>query len=118
MWKYMTVLVKPPKSHREVTHRAVEPTTAKNCRKTDHLQVQGFRGRSERGHRAEIRGGYAPHEAEVLGALGDAEAVARVGVGQVAEGAEGGHGEVAAVAVLLLLWARGEKQRTTNQSRS
>ena len=102
MWKYMTVLVKPVKSHREVTHRAVEPTTAKNCRKTDHLH-QGVEGSEPGGHCAGIRGRDAPHEAEVLGALGDAEAVARAGVGQVAEGAEGGHGEVAAVAVLLLL---------------
>ena len=37
MWKYMTVLAKLLKSHRKLIHRREEPTTAKNCRKTDHL---------------------------------------------------------------------------------
>ena len=37
MWKYMTVLAKLVKSQRAATHNIMDPTTAKNCRKTDHL---------------------------------------------------------------------------------
>ena len=40
MWKYMMVLEKLVTSHSWAIQSIVDPTTVKNCRKTDHLNKQ------------------------------------------------------------------------------